>query len=256
MHTTYSTTQATCTIYNGDAIETMQSLPDASIELILADTPYQTTQCKWDTLLDLDKMFKELNRITTKDSVIILTASQPYTSLLITKNIKHFKYNLVWQKEQGTNFLLAKKQPLKVHEDIVIFAKGKNIYYPQMREGKPYVSGKGDSGEVTGKVTKTQTRNKGTRYPISILPFKRETGLHPTQKPVALMEYLIKTYSKEGDKVLDFAMGSGSTLIAALRCNRDSIGIELDRDTCNIARERVIKEIDNSCTIDKKDKYE
>lgn len=154
-------------------------------------------------------------------------------------NPKLFRYCWVWEKEQGVNFLMAKKQPLKVHEDICVFYKKQCTYNPQMTKGKPYISGKGDSGEVTGKVKKIQTKNTGTRYPKSIIRFNRERGLHPTQKPVSLFEYLIKTYTNEGDLVLDNCMGSGTTGVACKNLNRNFIGMELDEDYFNIAKERI-----------------
>ena len=168
-----------------------------------------------------------------------MTASQPFTTTLISSNMKMFKYCWVWEKEQGVNFMLAKKQPLKVHEDIVVFSKKQPIYNPQMTTGKPYTSGKGDSGEVTGKVKKIQIKNNGMRYPRSIQKINRQTGKHPTQKPVALMEYLIKTYTNEGETVLDFAMGSGTTGVACKNLNRDFIGIEIEKEYFDIAKRRI-----------------
>ncbi len=140
---------------------------------------------------------------------------------------------------------MAKKQPLKVHEDICVFSKKQTVYNPQMTEGKPYISGKGDSGEVTGKVKKVQTKNKGTRYPRSVIQFNRETGLHPTQKPVALFEYLIKTYTNEGEIVLDNCMGSGTTAVACINTNRNYIGFELLEEYCKIAEKRISEATSN-----------
>ena len=226
-------------LMQGDCLEKMKEIPDKSIDMILCDLPYGTTACKWDIVIPFEPLWEQYERIIKDDGAIVLTASQPFTTTLINSNIKHFRYSWTWEKEQGVNFLMAKKQPLKVHEDVCIFSKRQTVYNPQMSEGKPYISGKGDSGEVTGRVKKIQTKNKGTRYPRSIIQFKRETGLHPTQKPVALLEYLIKTYTLEGETVLDNCMGSGSTGVACKNLNRNFIGIELDQTYFDIATKRI-----------------
>jgi len=230
-------------IYNIDCLEGMKYIDDKSIDMILCDLPYGTTACKWDTIIPLDVLWREYERIIKDNGAIVLTASQPFTTMLINSNIKLFKYCWVWEKEQGVNFLMAKKQPLKVHEDICVFYKKQCTYNPQMTMGKPYISGKGDSGEVTGKVKKIQTKNTGTRYPKSIIRFNRERGLHPTQKPVALFEYLIKTYTNESDLVLDNCMGSGTTAIACINTNRNYLGFELNKEYYEIAKNRINKHI-------------
>ena len=224
----------------GDCLEVMPNIPDKSIDMILCDLPYGTTACKWDTIIPFEPLWEQYERVTKDNGAIVLTASQPFTTVLINSNIKRFRYSWTWEKEKGTNFLMAKKQPLKVHEDICVFSKKQTVYNPQMTEGKPYIrSDKGDSGEVTGRVKKVQTKNNGTRYPRSVIQFKRETGLHPTQKPVALFEYLIKTYTNEGDLVLDNCMGSGTTGVACKNLNRNFIGIELDPEYFKIAEKRI-----------------
>jgi len=228
-------------LLHGDCLERMKEIPDKSIDMVLCDLPYGTTQCKWDTIIPFEPLWQQYNRIIKDNGAIVLTASQPFTTTLINSNIKHFRYSWTWEKEQGVNFLMAKKQPLKVHEDVCVFSKRQTVYNPQMSEGKPYISSKGDSGEVTGRVKKIQTKNKGTRYPRSIIQFKRETGLHPTQKPVALLEYLIKTYTLEGETVLDNCMGSGSTGVACVNTNRNFIGIEKDTKYFEIAKSRIEK---------------
>ena len=230
-------------IYNIDCLEGMKYIDDKSIDMILCDLPYGTTACKWDAIIPLDVLWREYERIIKDNGAIVLTASQPFTTMLINSNIKLFKYCWVWEKEQGVNFLMAKKQPLKVHEDICVFYKKQCTYNPQMTMGKPYISGKGDSGEVTGKVKKIQTENTGTRYPKSIIRFNRERGLHPTQKPVSLFEYLIKTYTNEGDLVLDNCMGSGTTAIACINTNRNYLGFELNKEYYEIAKNRINKHI-------------
>ena len=226
-------------IIHGDCLEVMPQIPSGSIDMILCDLPYGTTACKWDTIIPFEPLWKQYERIIKDNGAIVLFASQPFTTALINSNIKLFRYSWVWEKEQGVNFLMAKKQPLKVHEDICVFSKKQTVYNPQMTEGKPYISGKGDSGEVTGRVKKVQTKNNGTRYPRSVIRFKGETGLHPTQKPVELCEYLIKTYTNEGDTVLDNCIGSGTTVIACMNTNRNFIGIEKEKKYFDIAKERI-----------------
>jgi site-specific DNA-methyltransferase (adenine-specific) len=226
-------------LYNGDCLEIMPEIPDGLIDMILADPPYGTTACKWDSIIPLEPMWAQLKRLIKPNGAIVMTASQPFTTTLIASNMKMFKYCWVWEKEQGVNFMMAKKQPLKVHEDIILFANKQTMYNPQMINGKPYISGKGDSGEVTGRVMKVQTVNNGTRYPRSIQRFNRQTGMHPTQKPVSLMEYLIKTYTNPGETVLDFTMGSGTTGVACINLDRQFIGIEKDHKYFDIAKERI-----------------
>lgn len=223
----------------GDCLEVMPQIPDKSIDMILCDLPYGTTACKWDSRIPLESLWEQYERVIKDNGAIVLFSSQPFTTVLINSNIKRFRYSWVWEKEQGVNFLMAKRQPLKVHEDICVFSKKQPVYYPQMTEGKPYISGKGDSGEVTGRVKKVQTKNNGTRYPKSIIRFKRETGLHPTQKPVALFEYLIKTYTNPGEIVLDNCIGSGTTAVAALNTGRFFIGIEKEPKYVEVANKRI-----------------
>jgi DNA modification methylase len=226
-------------LIQGDCLEKMQDIPDGSVDLILCDLPYGTTACKWDSVIPFEPLWEQYRRVAKRNAAIVLTASQPFTTALIASNMREFRYTWVWEKEQGVNFLLAKKQPMKVHEDVCVFYRMQPVYNPQMTAGKPYTSGKGDSGEVTGSVTKIQTQNDGTRYPRSIQAVKRETGLHPTQKPVALMEYLIRTYTNEGETVLDNCMGSGTTGVACVNTNRNFIGIELDEGYFKIAQDRI-----------------
>jgi len=223
----------------GDCLELMKDIPNGSIDMILADLPYGTTACKWDTIIPFDKLWEHYKRIIKPNGAIVLTASQPFTSALVMSNIKMFSCSWIWEKEQGVNFMMSKKQPMKVHEDVIIFSHKQPKYNPLMTVGKPYVSGKGDSGEVTGKVKKIQTKNLGTRFPKSVIRINRETGLHPTQKPVALFEYLIKTYTNEGELVLDNTAGSCTTAIAALNTNRNYICMEKEERYYNIGLKRV-----------------
>lgn len=229
-------------IYNEDCLEGMKRIPDKSIDMILCDLPYGTTACKWDVIIPFEPLWEQYNRIIKDNGAIVLFGSEPFSTLLRYSNLKMYKYDWIWEKEQGANFMLCKYQPYKVHEIISVFSKKKHLYNPQMTEGKPYVSGKGTSGDITNNVTKIQTKNNGTRYPRSIQRFntdKAKGSFHPTQKPVALLEYLIKTYTNEGDVVLDNCMGSGSTCVAAVNTNRHYIGFELDEGYFDIACQRL-----------------
>ena len=225
----------------------MKDIPDGSIDLVLTDPPYGTTACKWDTIIPLEPMWEQLKRVTKKNGAIVLFGSQPFTSALVMSNPKMFKYEWVWEKHKGTNFNLVKKQPFKIHENILVF--GGNKYFPQMTEGKPYKPRGShninkDGGMWEGnKVGYAKNFDSSKRYPISKLYFsnhnQKENSFHPTQKPVALMEYLIKTYTNEGETVLDFTMGSGTTGVACKNLNRNFIGIELDETYYNIAKQRI-----------------
>ena len=233
-------------LMQGDCLERMKEIPDNSVDMILTDPPYGTTACKWDSIIPLDEMWKELNRVIKDNGAIVMTASQPFTTTLIASNMKMFKYCWVWEKQQGTNPMLAKKQAMKCHEDVVVFYKKQCIYNPQMTYSKPYSgftsSNNKTTGEIMGKSKSIHRDNPlGTRYPRSVQQFntERKKGGHPTQKPVALMEYLIKTYTNEGETVLDFTMGSGTTGVAAKNLNRGFIGIELDETYFELAKERI-----------------
>ena len=229
-------------LYKGDCLEVMKEIPDKSIDMILCDLPYGTTACKWDTVIPFEPLWEQYNRIIKDNSAIVLFGSEPFSSALRMSNIKYYRYDWIWEKEQGANFMLCKYQPYKVHETISVFSKKRHTYIPQMTKGKPYISGKGTSGEISKNVIKKQTKNNGTRYPRSIQKFntdKSKCALHPTQKPVALLEYLIKTYTNENETVLDNCMGSGSTGVACLKTNRNFIGIEQDDKYFDIAYNRI-----------------
>jgi DNA modification methylase len=225
----------------GDCLELMKDIPNGSIDMILADLPYGTTACKWDNVIPFESLWEQYNRVIKDNGAIVLFGSEPFSSALRMSNIKNYKYDWIWEKEQGANFMLCKYQPYKVHETISVFSKERHTYNPQMTDGKPYISGKGTSGDITGNVIKTQTKNKGTRYPRSIQRYNTEKNKskHPTQKPVALFEYLIKTYTNEGELVLDNTAGSCTTAIAALNTNRDYICMEKDENYYNIGLKRV-----------------
>ena len=232
-------------LYSGDCLEVMDKLisEGVKVDAIITDPPYGTTACKWDSIIPFNEMWERLNKLIKPNGAIVLFGSEPFSSALRMSNIKNYKYDWVWEKEQGANFMLVKYQPYKVHEIISVFSKKTHFYKPQKTKGKPYISGKGTSGAITNNVVKIQTKNKGDRYPISIIKFNtnKRNSKHPTQKPVALMEYLIKTYTNENETVLDFTMGSGTTGVACKNTNRNFIGIELDENYFKIAKERIEK---------------
>lgn len=233
----------------GDCLERMKEIPDGSVDLILTDPPYGTTQNKWDSVIDLEDMWKEVWRVLKYNGAVVFTASQPFTTVLISSRLSEFRYTLVWEKQKGSDPLNAKRKPLKSHEDLVIFYKKQPTYNPQFEQGSAYVR-KGDcsvKSENFNKANKTQTVvNGGKRYPKSVLKFTSEGmnrgSFHPTQKPVALLEYLINTYSQEGETILDFTMGSGSTGVACVNTHRKFIGIEMDDNYFNIAKNRILGE--------------
>jgi site-specific DNA-methyltransferase (adenine-specific) len=229
-------------LMQGDCLELMKLIPDNSIDAIITDPPYGTTACKWDSVIPFEPMWEQLKRIIKPNGAIVLFGSQPFTSALIMSNPKMFKYCWYWDKGQGTGFLNSKKQPLKSIEDIVVFYKEQSNYNPQMRLGfKPYTCKQGATKTQNyGKQTGAITVSDGSRYPLNILEFIRDKEkTHPTQKPVALLEYLIKTYTNEGETVLDNCMGSGTTGVACKNLNRNFIGIELDNDYFEIAKNRI-----------------
>ena len=250
-------------VIQGDCLEVMKEIPDKSIDLILADLPYGTTPVSWDVVIPIDKLWKEYERIIQDNGAIVLNAQQPFTSLLISSNLDLYKYNWVWRKDNATNFLNSKFQPLKITEDICVFGKGATSfvkegitmkYNPQFTEGKPYTiksgnqksnsavvrGGKGGREDVGG----FETISDGKRFPKNLIKFNRDKEkLHPTQKPIALLEYLIKTYTNEGDLVLDNVGGSGTTLVAAKQLKRNFIGIEISPEYCKIAEERLRQDI-------------
>lgn len=229
-------------LFHGDCLELMKDIPDGSIDMILCDLPYGTTACKWDTVIPFEHLWEQYKRIIKENGAVVLFGSEPFSTELRHSNLKDFRYDWIWEKEQGANFMLCKYQPYKVHEIISVFSRKRHNYFPQMTEGKPYISGKGTSGDITRNVVKIQTKNNGTRYPRSIQFFKTDKAkgsLHPTQKPVALLEYLVKTYTNQDDVVLDNCMGSGSTGVACINTGRRFIGMELDEGYFNIAKERI-----------------
>ena len=233
-------------IYNEDCLIGMSNIGDNSIDMILCDLPYGTTHNKWDSIIPFEPLWKQYNRIIKPNGAIVLTASQPFTSALVMSNHKMFKYSLVWSKTTSSGFLNAKKQPLRSHEDILVFYNKPPVYNPQYTYGHQpvhsYTKHTSD-GSNYGK-TKIGVSGGGStkRYPTSILTFstdKQKSSLHPTQKPVALFEYLIKTYTNPGELVLDNCMGSGTTAIACMNTNRNFIGFETDEGYYDIACNRI-----------------
>lgn len=232
-------------LFKGDCLEVMKDISDGSVDMILCDLPYGTTQNKWDSVIPLDKLWDEYKRILKNDGVVVLTSQGIFTAKLILSNEKWFKYKLVWEKSKATNFLNAKKQPLRKHEDICVFYNKQPKYNPQMTEGEPYDKGvrKNQLTGSYGDFKPVRVRSEGMRYPTDIIYFKTAESegkvYHPTQKPVKLLEYLIKTYSNEGETVLDSTMGSGSTGEACLNTERNFIGIEQDEKYFEIAYNRL-----------------
>ena len=228
-------------IKQGDCLELMKDIPDESIDMILCDLPYGTTKNKWDSVIPLNKLWKSYERIIKDNGAIVLFSQMPFSAELVHSNLKLFKYEWIWQKDNGTGFLNAKKMPLKIHENILVFYKKLPLYNPQMRTGfKPYKCKQGRHSTNYGAYEQGHiTESNGERYPIDIIKFKKDSGLHPTQKPVELLEYLIKTYTNENETVLDNCMGSGSTGVACVNTNRDFIGYELNEEYFNIAQNRL-----------------
>ena len=226
-------------IHHDDCFDIMPTIPSASVDLILCDLPYGTTANKWDTPLPLDKLWQEYERIIKDDGVIVLFAQTPFDKVLGASNIKMLRYEWIWLKDKATGHLNAKYAPMKSHENILVFGKGKPTYYPQMVDGKPYKIVNQSRSSNYGTQRPIEVKNQGLRYPVSILKAKSERGLHPTQKPVGLCKYLIKTYTKEGDLVLDNCMGCGTTGVAAVQLGRQFIGIEMDKEYFQIAKNRI-----------------
>ena len=231
-------------LIHGDCLEKMKDIPDKSIDMILCDLPYGTTQNKWDSVIPFEPLWEQYWRLLKLNGAVVLTAAQPFTSALVMSQPNYFKYDWVWRKPKGTGHLNAKKMPMRDKEDIVVFYREQCIYNPQMTEGKPFKPNYNKSYETDnyGSYGSFRNENKGNRYPKQVLDIGIENWkhiVHPTQKPVALMEYLIRTYTNEGDVVLDNCMGSGTTGVACVKEGRSFIGIELDEDYFDIACKRI-----------------
>jgi DNA modification methylase len=231
-------------LMHGDCLELMKSIPDKSIDLVLTDPPYGITRCKWDTVIPLEPMWKELKRIRKDNAAIVLFGSEPFSTHLRMSNLKEFKYDWIWDKVLPSGMAFARFQPLRQHELISVFAEKRTKYYPQMvLRDKPVKSGGPPITEIYGKgLQKAPGKTYTHKFPITFLKEMKchaKGPLHPTQKPIALLEYLIKTYTLEGETVLDFTMGSGSTGVAAKNLNRKFIGIEKDLTYYDIATKRI-----------------
>lgn len=240
-------------VLHGDCLELMKDIPDGSIDMILCDLPYGTTACKWDVIIPFGKLWEQYNRIIKDNGAIVLTASQPFTSALVMSNPKMFRYDWVWDKTRGSNFQQANFAPMKSHEQILVFSKSPAIYnrkmamiyFPQKTGDNEYISKMGNSGNIVrgegnNSLKKIETKLKG-KFPRTILTFKKDKGLHPTQKPVLLFEYLIKTYTNEGETVLDNCAGSGTTAVACTNTNRNYILIEKEQKYFDVINERILK---------------
>ena len=232
----------------GDSFEIAEQVEPKTVSLILEDMPYNTTACEWDVEIDLKLYWESRLKMLKPTGVIVLTATQPFATDLINSNRKHFKYDLVWQKSKAGSPLVAKYRPLAKHELVLIFAKGKTTYNPQMTEGKPYKRKwtPNKTNNLKYGIKGVETDNKGTRYPISVLEFqqkwRRQDQMHPTQKPVGLFEYLIRTYTNENELVFDGFGGSGTTAIASYNCNRNFIVVEKERGYYDLATKRLWNE--------------
>ena len=229
-------------IYNMDCIEGMKQLDSNCIDMILCDLPYGVTaRNKWDIIIPFDKLWKQYERIIKDNGAIVFTATEPFSSELIVSNKILFRYDLIWKKPNPTGFLNSNRMPLRGHEQILIFYKKLPIYNPQMTDGRPYKANRSGRTSINYQDTKlTSGIYDGKRYPISVIKFQRDKEkLHPTQKPLALFEYLIKTYTNENDLVLDNCMGSGTTAVACKQTNRRYIGFEISKEYCDIANKRL-----------------
>lgn len=232
-------------LHHGDCISLLEEVEGQSIDMILCDLPYGTTVAKWDAIIDFGVLWEQYLRIAKDDAAIVLTANQPFTSALIMSQPKLFRCEWIWNKHNASNFANAKRQPLKQHESVVVFSKKASRYYPQMVQGKPnHKQGSSTKNQSDTRVISGRSPDdlSGMKYPKTILDFPKhssQVGLHPTQKPVALFEYLIRTYTAEGEVVLDNCIGSGTTAVAAINTNRRWIGMEKDETFYEIAKERI-----------------
>lgn len=236
----------------GDCLELLPAIPDGSVNMILCDLPYGTTACAWDSVIPMNKLWEQYYRVCKPNAAMVFTAVQPFTTVLASSNLEHFRYEWIWEKPQGTNPMNAQVMPLKAHENILVFYAKKPTYNPQMWYSTPYSGFSSNTkkiGEVYGDAASKHRDNPdGSRYPKTILRFKQEKGFHPTQKPVDLMRYLIRTYTNEGDVILDNTMGSGTTCVAAALERRQYIGMESDKGYYDIAVSRV-NEVANAVRI-------
>lgn len=234
-----------CTLYNGDCLDIMPNLD--RVDVVIADPPYGTTKCAWDSVIDIGKMWQCLDRLTSDRSAIVLTAQTPFDKVLGASNLHMLKYEWIWEKTNATGHLNAKKMPLKGHENVLVFYKKLPTYNPQMTQGheRKTATKRNTHSDCYGKTLKTTHYDSTERYPRSVQKFssdKQKENLHPTQKPLKLSEYLVKTYSNPGDTILDFTMGSGTTGVACSNLDRKFVGIESDKKHFETALNRIKKE--------------
>lgn len=232
----------TIDLKQGDCLNLMSNIEDKSIDMILCDLPYGTTENYWDRKINLAVLWAKYERIIKDNGAIVLFSQMPFTAEVVMSNQKLFRYEWIWIKNSGTGFLNAKRMPLKIHENILVFYKKLPIYNPQKREGEPYVKTKSEKTSTCYKKAKpVTTESKGGRFPIDVVKFSKskDRKAHATQKPIDLLEYLIKTYTNEHDIVLDNCMGSGSTGVACVNLNRNFIGMEIDETFFDVACERI-----------------
>ena len=229
------------TVHQGDCLELMKDIPDGSVDMILADLPYGTTRNKWDCIIPVEALWLEYKRIIKTNGAILLTAQLPFDKVLAVSNLSMLRYEWVWVKKQGTGHLNAKKMPLKATENVLVYYKKTPTYNPQMRKGfKAYTQKSGRASSNYGRQVQVVTENNGERYPLNWLEFAADRSkLHPTQKPVALFEYLIKTYTNEGDLVLDNVAGSGTTGVACQNLNRNFILMEQEPEYVEVIKKRL-----------------
>lgn len=229
-------------VYQMDCLKGMRLLPDRSIDMILCDLPYGTTRNKWDSIIELGKLWQQYKRIIKVNGAIVLTAQTPFDKVLGASNLEWLRYEWIWRKNIATGHLNAKRMPMKEHENILVFYEKMPTYNPQMTKAEPYTNRRkpiNDNGSNYGDIKRTDTVNNGTRYPKTVLDFDREIGYHPTQKPLSLFEYLIKTYSNEGEIVLDNCIGSGTTAVACQKNHRRWVGFETEREYIEIVNKRL-----------------
>jgi site-specific DNA-methyltransferase (adenine-specific) len=230
-------------LYNAEAIEMMSKFPEKIFDAIITDPPYGATACKWDAVIPFEDMWRELKRIRKDRTPIVLFSNQPFTSLLVVSNLNEYKHRWIWNKNNSAGFATVKFRPFQICEDIIVFGKKAVNYYPIMEErGKPRIKDGYSISKNYNIVPKKTAKKNNIYYPKNLLNFSnaaQKGKQHPTQKPLALMEYLIKTYSKEGDLVLDFTCGSGTTLVAAEKLSRRWVGIEISGEYCKIAKNRI-----------------
>ena len=236
----------TIELWHGDCLELMKNIPDGSVDLVLTDPPYGTTACKWDSVIPFAPMWEQLNRIIKPNGAICLFGSEPFSSALRMSNIKHFKYDWIWDKRIPSGMSYARFQPMRQTENISVFCNGKTVYNPQMVKRDKQIKKGGNKYSPSAPIQackegKDFKKTYEYKNPINLIVFDkiRKGSLHPTQKPVALLEYIVRTYTNEGETVLDFTMGSGSTGVACVNTGRNFIGIELDEGYFNIAKKRI-----------------